>query len=314
MSSLKRILTECSGSASHVVFESGGDPFQNVGDLGYGNYGKVEKVILKDGRHLAEDFWNASGEVFARKIICANRRQSTRAVENELASVRGLRHHHIVDVLLTFEEPGKKYGKKTFGIIMGDVADCNLREYLEMVETDLLQIEQHDLTSWIACLASGLEFIHSKNIRHKDIKAFNMLIKDGNALYSDFGIAKLFEDNDAKTQGISTGHTPMYCAPEVAHKRPRGRSTEMFSLGCVFLEILTVHSHIPGSTLGDFVKWRGQERHRAYHLDPDCSLRWLAHLMHQNLTISASGFHNICFAALNPDLDRRNKQKPKGMD
>lgn len=277
--------------------------------LGTATMERLTKSFSKDGRHLTEDFRNASGEVFARKIICVNRRQSTQAVENELASVRGLRHHHIVDVRLTFEEPGKKYGKRIFGIIMGDVADCNLREYLESVETDLPEIERHDLTSWIPCLGSGLEFIHSKNIRHKDIKPSNILIKDGNVFYSDFGIAKLFEDNDTKTPGdLHRPHTDALCSRSCTETTQRKKRGRVFSW-LRFHRDSYVHSHISGSKLADFAEWRGQEGHRAYHLDPDYSLRWLAHLVYQNLIISASSFHNICLAALNPDPDRRVTSK-----
>jgi serine/threonine protein kinase len=90
------------------------------------------------------------------------------------------------------------------------------------------------------CLASGLAFIHKQTIRHKDIKPQNILIHEGNVLYTDFGFSL---DHSALGRSTTTGRpdafTRRYCAPEVAEHDKRNSKSDIFSLGCVFAEITT---------------------------------------------------------------------------
>jgi serine/threonine protein kinase len=89
------------------------------------------------------------------------------------------------------------------------------------------------------CLASGLAFIHSHAIRHKDIKPQNILVHEGQMIITDFGIALDASGQDTTTTtGIPEAFTDRYRAPEVAQCEPRNRMSDVFSLGCVFLEIM----------------------------------------------------------------------------
>lgn len=61
-------------------------------------------------------------------------------------------------------------------------------------------------------------------------------------LFTDFGIAYDFSQaTKSITRGPKQEGTDRYCAPEAAkHGAARGRRTDIFSLGCVFLEVITV--------------------------------------------------------------------------
>ena len=50
-----------------------------------------------------------------------------------------------------------------------------------------------------------------------------------------------------------TGHTPMYASPEVLSSSRRGRASDIFSMGCVWLEMYTV---LLGETLEDLESYR----------------------------------------------------------
>jgi serine/threonine protein kinase len=87
-------------------------------------------------------------------------------------------------------------------------------------------------------LASALAFIHKQTIRHKDIKPQNILIHRGEAMYTDFGLSYDFGDTGrSTTTGVPQGLTRRYCAPEVAEWGNRNSKSDVFSLGCVFIEI-----------------------------------------------------------------------------
>ncbi|KAF1836863.1 kinase-like protein, partial [Decorospora gaudefroyi] len=100
------------------------------------------------------------------------------------------------------------------------------------------------------CLTSAVAFIHGRTTKHMDIKPQNILIREigsspfdpGWRVYlADFGLSRSFTSQDHSQTDGPTSRTPRYCAPEVYKSERRGRSADIFSLGCVFLEILTVY-------------------------------------------------------------------------
>lgn len=90
-----------------------------------------------------------------------------------------------------------------------------------------------------AQIAEGLQFAHDRQIIHRDIKPANiMVLNDGLVKITDFGIARM-RNNEVKTMtGMILG-SPKYMSPEqVSGKRADTRS-DIFSLGVVLYEMLT---------------------------------------------------------------------------
>ena len=89
-------------------------------------------------------------------------------------------------------------------------------------------------------VASALAYAHSRGVVHRDIKPENVMLSGGEAIVTDFGIAKAVSGaNDNLTQtGTSVG-TPAYMSPEQASGDMNldGRS-DLYSLGCVLYEML----------------------------------------------------------------------------
>jgi serine/threonine protein kinase len=94
-----------------------------------------------------------------------------------------------------------------------------------------------------------------------DIKPKNILVKDmgqrgirqagatkSHARYkviiADFGISRSYSSTTESETESPTSFTRAYAAPEVISQAPRGFSADIFSLGCVFLEVLAVLADI----------------------------------------------------------------------
>ncbi|KAH0556293.1 hypothetical protein GP486_005781 [Trichoglossum hirsutum] len=78
-------------------------------------------------------------------------------------------------------------------------------------------------------------------------------VADGNLAYflaqiADFGVSLDWSDISQPTTQGATILTPRYCAPEVADYEPRNASSDIWSLGCVFVEMVTV---LKGESLDD---------------------------------------------------------------
>ncbi|HMO60354.1 MAG TPA: protein kinase, partial [Roseiflexaceae bacterium] len=92
----------------------------------------------------------------------------------------------------------------------------------------------------VAQIGEALSYAHSQGVIHRDIKPANVLIsREGDALLSDFGIAKIYEDSMHLTgEGVMVG-TPYYMAPEQVQGRPADPRTDIYSLGVILYEAVT---------------------------------------------------------------------------
>ena len=153
-----------------------------------------------------------------------------------------------------------------FSLILSPVADCNLSDFYDTA-TDS---EDHKaiLRTFFGCLAGALSYLHRTKIRHRDIKPSNILVqwvKDpavkAKVYLADFGISLDWAELSGSTTTDNTAKTKIYCAPEVANWEPRNSSSDIWSLGCVFLEMYSV---LKGKTLAQlrgYLKLRSDELH-----------------------------------------------------
>src|SRR4029077_642671 len=100
-------------------------------------------------------------------------------------------------------------------------------------------------------VASALDYAHRHGVVHRDIKPENVMLHAGEALVTDFGIAKAISaaggENLTQT-GVAVG-TPTYMSPEQAagDAEPDGR-TDIYSLGCILYEMLAGAPPFTGPT------------------------------------------------------------------
>jgi TolB-like protein/Flp pilus assembly protein TadD len=89
-------------------------------------------------------------------------------------------------------------------------------------------------------VASALSYAHARGIVHRDIKPENVMLHEGGAFVTDFGIARAVSAaGDSLTQtGVALG-TPAYMSPEqAAGERELDARSDIYSLGCVIYEML----------------------------------------------------------------------------
>lgn len=89
----------------------------------------------------------------------------------------------------------------------------------------------------------GLKYLHDQNIVHRDLKCANILMmEDGTLKISDFGTAKsikISSNEDIAKLCSSLKGTPYYMAPEVLRRTGHGISADIWSLGCLVIEMMS---------------------------------------------------------------------------
>ncbi|KAF2191014.1 hypothetical protein K469DRAFT_696765 [Zopfia rhizophila CBS 207.26] len=192
--------------------------------LGHGRNGVVDHVISK-----------ASLEEYARKRIrrrtLPRGQNATKDLESEIKILKRLQHHHFVKFVGSYTDP------EYVGLLISPVAGSDLKFFLERKPVQEFFILQHAF----GCLCAAVQYLHSQNCRHKDIKPANILLKDGKILLTDFGTSRDWALGERGTTTGRTGpYTPAYAAPEVIEWEPRNEAADIWSLGCVFLDMITV--------------------------------------------------------------------------
>jgi serine/threonine protein kinase len=143
---------------------------------------------------------------------------------------------------------------KFYSILMLPVGRCNLSEFLHSFRSNSMDISKDNIMRWTLCLANGLAYIHSQNIRHEDIKPDNNIISGSAILLTDFSSSRGFETGETSTEATCSA-SKIYAAPELLNADGswsygrHGLGTDVFSLGLVFLEMIAVTT---GGTLEGF--------------------------------------------------------------
>lgn len=251
-------------------------PYRYEGSLGRGQSSIVDEVIdIRTERS------------FARKTFIVkrdNRRYIKELFRNELTTIRRVaQHHHMIRIFATYTT------KDRLGIILYPVADGgDLDDFLGDLYQDDLNMNDATVNTKVAvlkrafgCLAAGLAFLREQRIRHKDIKPENILIDRGRVLYTDFGLALDSTMFESSTTEGPTSMTRKWAAPELLSGRPRNSSSDVYSLGCVFVKIFAV--------INKSIEYNGMERystsmehiHRQLLAGPRCrtGMEFLPHVI-----------------------------------
>lgn len=146
----------------------------------------------------------------------------------EAESAGRLTHPNIITVFDAGEDKGLAY------IAMEYVPGIALRDFTDPKRL-LAPKRALDLA---ASTAEALDYAHNQGVIHRDIKPANLLYnpKEGSLKITDFGVARLTDNNRTKT-GIVLG-TPIYMSPEQLGAEKLTGLSDLFSLGVTLYELL----------------------------------------------------------------------------
>ncbi|XP_006645416.1 probable LRR receptor-like serine/threonine-protein kinase At1g06840 [Oryza brachyantha] len=228
--SAKRIPMKIDGvkDFSFEELSHGTNDFSDSALIGQGGYGKVYRGILSDGA------------IVAIKRAQQGSLQGSKEFFTEIELLSRLHHRNLVSLLGYCDEEDEQM------LVYEFMPNGTLRDHLSVRSKEPLNFP---MRLRIALGSSrGILYLHTEAdppIFHRDIKASNILLDSKFvAKVADFGLSRLAPEPE--TEGTAPGHvstvvkgTPGYLDPEYFLTHKLTDKSDVYSLGVVFLELLT---------------------------------------------------------------------------
>jgi len=191
--------------------------------LGCGSFGRVYTALDKD-----------DGHIFVVKLAKIDEREEEDRkyrdiLQQELEICKDLRHTHIVSYL------GHEYVRRRLYIKLEYVAGGSMKQMLSTYGA----LEARLLQKATLGVLEGLNYLHTRSpaVMHRDLKCANVLVDLRFCVkLADFGCSKRSSEDDMSKSLV--GSAP-FMAPEVMQKSGHGTKADIWSLGCVVIEMAT---------------------------------------------------------------------------
>jgi eukaryotic-like serine/threonine-protein kinase len=156
----------------------------------------------------------------------------------EAQAVARLSHPNIVTIIDRGESDGSQY------IVFEHVEGEDLKQLVTRVGP----LPVRRALDLAIDVARALAFAHSNGVVHRDVKPQNVLLRDGGAKVTDFGIARADDLDLGDTETGTVLGTGDYISPEQARGERATELSDVYSLGVLVYELLTGHVPYPADT------------------------------------------------------------------
>ena len=211
------------------------DQFKIINKIGEGAYSTVYTV-----KRIEDDKIYALKKVKIKKL---SKKEQANAL-NEVRILASVNSPYVIGYKESFIDESEQ----TLNIIMEYADDGDLYQKIKLYLKNKTFFMEHDIWRIFIQITKGLNDLHEYNILHRDLKSANVfLFRNGTAKLGDLNVSKITTRGLGYTQ---TG-TPYYASPEVWKDKPYNSKSDIWSLGCVFYELIMLSTPFKGKSMKD---------------------------------------------------------------
>ena len=201
--------------------------FEILKKIGNGTFSVVYKVRRK-----------LDNNIYALKKVklFKLREKEKQAALNEVRILASIKSPFII----SYKEAFIEESDKSLCIVMEYADDRDLYQKICQYKKMNLLMEESDIWRVFIQMVKGLKILHDLKILHRDLKSANILLfNDGTAKIGDCNVSKIFYGE--RGMGYTQTGTPYYASPEVWSEAPYDQKSDIWSLGIITYEMLTLH-------------------------------------------------------------------------
>eukprot|EP01080_Neovahlkampfia_damariscottae_P008556 gene8556-379_t len=205
------------------------------------NYATKKKLGSgKQGTVFLVEHKKTKKEFALKRILCQDLNEASQVLK-ETFLLKNLQHEGLIETIDGFLDKTED-DEIFFYTVMNYYKNGDLSGELKRKREDNSFFKEIELVDFFNQLASCVNAMHNFDLIHRDLKPENILLSDDMKylIICDFGRLKKYEIDIS----MSLAGTIHYVAPEVMNGEKYNQSVDIFSLGCVFLEMTTLSKQI----------------------------------------------------------------------
>ncbi|RHZ84477.1 hypothetical protein Glove_81g69 [Diversispora epigaea] len=215
------------------------DNFQNIKYIADGGYGSVYSAKLING---IKKYWNFNKQDWKwdfkdYKVALKEIKDSRHDISKFLKEIRNIQIVKNQYFIISCFGISRNPSSQNYIIVM-ELHDDNLHKF---VTKSFLNLDWKSKINLLYNIAIGLDYLHIKNLVHRDLHSGNILVKrySYNASISDLGLCSLENDLILKSNNNNVYGSIPYIPPEVLRGNIFTKNGDIYSFGIIMYEIAT---------------------------------------------------------------------------